>query len=244
LLATLPFARPIGARKHDCMRNAFVFSSLVTPRPAVSHRPWRARACHFAVTVAVLLAAGLMASPAAAQNALPLASTTAVADFNADGRPDVAIAGHGFVGDGSNYRIDVRLSNGDRQSVSFASGLDTLRIRAFDVDNDHDIDIVVTPLLSHDVVGVWLNDGAGHFRRSVAADLPLDPAALTHTALLGGSPELVLMMPTSRRPVAWPPANAPPQRQRPGQPIPALSRVLPDCLFASCVSARAPPVQA
>ena len=226
------------------MRNAFAFSSLVTPCPAVSHPSWRSRACHFVLTVAVLLAAALMASPAAAQNSLPLGSTTAFADFNADGRPDVAIAGHASVADGSNYRIDFRLSNGDRQSVSFASALNTLRIRAFDIDNDHDIDIVVTPLLSHDVVGVWLNDGAGHFRRSVATDLPVDPAALTHTTLLGGSPELVLMMPTPRRSVAWPPANAPPQPQQPRQPIAAVSRVLPDGLFASCLAARAPPVQA
>ena len=43
---------------------------------------------------------------------------------------------------------------------------------AVDVDNDHDLDLVVTALLGRDVVAVWLNDGAGHLTSQPPAQRP------------------------------------------------------------------------
>jgi hypothetical protein len=94
--------------------------------------------------------------------AAPFNSGAAIADFDADGAPDVAIADR-TTRSGSHYNIEIRLSRGWTQTVSFVSTRGALSITAFDVDNDHDTDLVVTPVLSHEVVGIWVNDGAGHF---------------------------------------------------------------------------------
>jgi hypothetical protein len=94
--------------------------------------------------------------------AAPFNSATAIADFDADGAPDVAIADRTTRG-GSHYDIEVRLSQGSTQTVSFVSTRGALNITPFDVDNDHDTDLVVTPVLSHEVIGIWVNDGVGHF---------------------------------------------------------------------------------
>jgi hypothetical protein len=94
--------------------------------------------------------------------AVPFNSAAAIADFDADGAPDVAIADRTTHG-GSRYSIEVHLSRGSTQTVSFVSTKGALTIAAFDVDDDHDADLVVTPVLSHEIVGIWVNDGAGHF---------------------------------------------------------------------------------
>jgi hypothetical protein len=92
----------------------------------------------------------------------PFNSATAIADFDADGAPDVAIADRTTRG-GSRYNIEVHFSRGWTQTVSFVSTKGALSITAFDVDNDHDAYLIVTPVLSHEVVGIWVNDGVGHF---------------------------------------------------------------------------------
>src|SRR6266545_1140214 len=59
-------------------------------------------------------------------------------------------------------------------SLSFVSADGTLNVTAVDIDDDHDTDLVITPVLSRQVVGVWLNSGRGHFdRRNAAAFFPL-----------------------------------------------------------------------
>jgi hypothetical protein len=114
--------------------------------------------------------------------AVPFNSPAAIADFDADGAPDVAIADRTTHG-GSRYSIEVHLSRGSTQTVSFVSTKGALTIAAFDVDDDHDADLVVTPVLSHEIVGIWVNDGAGHFDAgnsesfaSVAAKIGVGPS--------------------------------------------------------------------
>jgi len=117
------------------------------------------------VAFAQTAAAGPSASPVVFRPgtaAAPYDSATAVADFDADGAPDVAIADR-TSRSGSHYDIEVRLSEGSIQTVSFASTRGALHITALDVDNDHDADLVFTPVLSREVVSIWINDGAGHF---------------------------------------------------------------------------------
>ena len=92
----------------------------------------------------------------------PFESAAAIADFDADGAPDAAIADRTSPS-GSHYDIEVHLSQGSTQTVSFVSTRGELNVTALDVDDDHDADLVVTPVLSREVVGIWVNDGAGHF---------------------------------------------------------------------------------
>jgi hypothetical protein len=62
-----------------------------------------------------------------------------------------------------------------------------------DVDHDNDLDVVVSAVLSREVVGIWLNDGGGRFEatdvrqfashtpllQSISTpDLPVAPAAV------------------------------------------------------------------
>jgi VCBS repeat protein len=196
--------------------------------------------CRFVAAVAFLLLAGLSPRVAAAQTFSLTDSSTAVADFNADGRPDIAIANH-IGGGNAAYRIDIQLSNGHPQSISFLSAQFGLRVAAVDVDNDHDLDLVVTPLLGRDVVGVWLNDGAGHFGRSEEGALPSDFGRVSPTTVAGCPPACVVATSTTHRMSPASPSsrritavnNA--TRPRPAPRAAALDRLV------SSLSPRAPP---
>jgi len=155
--------------------------------------------------VAILLAGVLSPYNAAAQS-FSQESSTAVADFNADGQPDLAVANHIGSRSSAVYRVDFQLSDGHRQSFSFASTQWALRVAAVDVDNDHDLDLVITPLLGRDVVGVWLNDGAGHFRQSDPDSVPSDSARFSSSSIGGCPPQFAVATPTPRRFAAAPPS--------------------------------------
>ena len=130
--------------------------------------------------------------------AAPYDSATAVADFDADGAPDVAIADR-TSRSGSDYDIEVRLSEGSTQTVSFTSTRGALNITALDVDNDHDADLVVTPVLSHEVVGIWINNGAGHFDASDRASFaPVAGRLAPEPSLSGFGDHLIPVVPGRR----------------------------------------------
>jgi FG-GAP-like repeat len=199
------------------------------------------RLCRFVAAVAFLLVAALLPSAAAAQS-FSDESSTAVADFNADGRPDLAVANH--IGDRSSaaYRIDFTLSNGLSQTISFASAQRALRVAAIDVDNDHDLDLVITPVLGRDIVGVWLNDGTGHFRQGNPDSVPSDCARLSTTGISGCPPQFAVATAAPRRLIADTPSSMATMtrasgafRARPA-PIAAASRLL-----LCGLSPRAPP---
>ena len=108
--------------------------------------------------------------------ARPFAWSTAIGDFDTDGKPDVAVADHiGHGGNGYAYRIEFSMSGQAQGGVTFESTHTAVTIRAADVDADRDLDIVVGLPLSGRTVGVWLNDGHGHF---TSADVSQFPAAL------------------------------------------------------------------
>ena len=223
------------------MKLAFGFGRLST-------WPHHSGACRFAATVAFLLAAVLLPGIAAAQNAppgggAPFGWSSAVADFNADGRPDLAVAKRLSNHGGSDFRIDFQLSNGRRQSVSFASVQTALRVTAVDVDNDHDLDLVVTPLLGHHVIGVWLNDGAGNFRQGRDRDYAPFTARLATATLNGVPPQFALATPSPRRTFArlssTPRAPAALATAAIG---PVSSVDLPSRFLARSLAPRAPPI--
>ena len=108
----------------------------------------------------------------------PLGWSTAVADFNRDGTPDFAIADRvGHSASGYLFRLEFSVSGLQTQTVALDSAQEALTLRASDLDNDDDLDVVVTATLSHAVVGVWLNDGHGSFGKSDVVAVPLSIAA-------------------------------------------------------------------
>src|SRR5262249_29555016 len=133
--------------------------------------------------VVVLTITFLMASPSYAADgntktfrlgtaALPYGWSTAIADFDADKKPDFAIANKiGTSTRGYEYSIELNLSLESRQVFRFHSSDSALSIAALDLDNDHDLDVVLTRPLNGEVVGVWINNGSGQFSEGNREDL-------------------------------------------------------------------------
>jgi len=114
--------------------------------------------------------------------ARPFGWSTAIGDFNTDGKPDVAIADHiGQWASEYSYRIELLISGQVERDVTFESTHDAVSISLADVDRDNDLDIVVGVPLSAETVGVWLNDGHGHF---TSGKVPPIPASLQGQAAL------------------------------------------------------------
>jgi hypothetical protein len=146
----------------------------------------------------------------------PFGWATAVGDFNTDGKADVAIADHVRSRSGQYaYRIEFAVSGQNPSRVTFESTQDALAINLADVDRDNDLDVVVRAAVSGETVGVWLNDGRGHFTagdvHQVAATLA--PAASVKTTDPAGdgaafepSPRRVVAEPSTRdgSPIAAP----------------------------------------
>jgi len=173
----------------------------------------------------------------------PFGWSSTIADFNSDGRPDVAVANRLSNHGGSNFRIDVQLSDGHRQSMSFASAQPALRVTAVDVDNDHDIDLVVTQLLGHRVVGVWLNDGAGNFQKGHSRELPPVSARLANATLSGLAPQFALATPSPLlMALLSSPARAPTSSFE-VRSLAVASTDLPSRVLSSSLAPRAPPAR-
>jgi hypothetical protein len=172
----------------------------------------------------------------------PFGWSTAIGDFNTDGTPDVAIADRvSRAMGGSAYRIQFSVSGLEPKTFAFRSEQDALTVRVSDIDHDNDLDVVVIAALSHEIVGVWLNDGRGGFEaadvrqfasevralRSVAADPSVDPSSsgLVPRRTNDGLPLLVRGIPAiARRPLCN-------EQQSRLQPV----------LLSAAAASRAPP---
>jgi hypothetical protein len=78
----------------------------------------------------------------------------AAADFDGDGRPDVA-----FIQDNRDgSHVSVTLSGSADELTLEVNGVS---VTASDIDHDGDVDLVVTT--SSNQVVLWINDGRGHF---------------------------------------------------------------------------------
>lgn len=124
-----------------------------------------------------LLVSGLgLAAPRSEVHALPhgLSSPTlsgwALSDFDGDHEIDFATAGSKR-SDGPGFAYDVQIELGANRLVSFTlhSLSATVQLSAQDVDGDHDRDIVILGTALLEPVGVWLNDGSGHFHEGEIA---------------------------------------------------------------------------
>lgn len=106
--------------------------------------------------------------------ARPFGWATAIADLNADGTPDYAIADRvGGISGGFAYSLEVWIAGVGSQSVSFDAADPALAVSLLDVDHDRNLDVVVSAPMSRTVVRVWLNDGHGRFHEAASP-----PAAL------------------------------------------------------------------
>ena len=99
--------------------------------------------------------------------------TFAIADFDGDRRPDFASIQAGQIrSGGSDYSIQIYLSQVGRQSLALVAPIGGLRIEARDVDGDDVVDLVVSAAWSRQPVAIFLNDGHGSFSRAELAAFP------------------------------------------------------------------------
>jgi hypothetical protein len=124
----------------------------------------------------LLVAVCWFANPAAASDThyglgpmhLLRPGTAAIADLDGDQIPDIATGIRtGQTGEGYSYRVDLDLST-NSQAKPFnvvSQDLIDLKIEAVDIDDDHDLDLLVTGRFSMQPIGIWLNDGRGGFTR-------------------------------------------------------------------------------
>ncbi len=121
------------------------------------------------VSLAVLPASAPVPEFRLGTAANPFGWSTAVGDFNADGRPDVIVADRASEWTrGTGVRLSFSISGEASSSVTLQTTEDGVGIRLADVDHDSDLDIVLSSAISGRTIGVWLNDGSGHFTRSTA----------------------------------------------------------------------------
>jgi len=137
--------------------------------------------------ILALAACGVcLAGSSQISNAPPLLSRSlghvgwAVADFDGDSQPDVAITKAEARGSGYVYRLEFDLSTRRDRGLSqsqpdlpaITSSLFGLHLTPRDVDGDRDLDVVVTMGIARQPVAVWINDGQGRFEEA-------DPAAFS-----------------------------------------------------------------
>src|SRR6185436_8581239 len=84
---------------------------------------------------------------------------------NGDRAADMAAAGPGRV-DGPGYSREVSISIAGLAKTHFTvrSSSASIRLSVRDIDGDHDRDLVILESWSSKPIGIWLNDGSGHFK--------------------------------------------------------------------------------
>lgn len=94
----------------------------------------------------------------------------AMADFTGDTHPDLAtVELDRFDSPSAHYSIEIRLSEGGRQSLRLTAPFGGLLITPKDVTGDGNLDLIVRSARSHVPVAVFLNDGRGHFSPAAPA---------------------------------------------------------------------------
>ena len=108
----------------------------------------------------------------------PFAQRLVAADFDQDQQPDGAIL---LAGDHLNgphaFRIELHLTSGENQKLSFTSSETALNLSVLDVNRDGTPDLVVEQTFTRKRVQIWLNDGHGSFRLAKSEDYPYGPQA-------------------------------------------------------------------
>lgn len=175
--------------------------------------------------------------------ALPFGWATAVADFDADHKPDFAIANKiGTSTRGYEYSLEFELSLETRQVFHFHSSYSGLSVAAIDLDNDQDLDVVLTRVSNGEIVGVWINNGHGEFSEGLKDNIPSIQVVRSEQALHSKSYHPTLAATLLSRSLWTVP------RRRSGARLPLRIRAVPATVQAPCgrdvqhcLSPRAPP---
>jgi hypothetical protein len=135
----------------------------------------------FVRSIFLLVFIGLVGGSAAAktdiQNA-PIVSfgpgpQFAIADFDGDLHPDLAIVQGGQTTSGNtDYWIQLQLSKAGWQSIRLVGPAGGLQVEARDVNGDHAVDLVLTTAWLRQPVAIFLNDGHGSFSRVEPSAFP------------------------------------------------------------------------
>ena len=164
-------------------------------------------------TTAILLFLALLSVPVVkAQDGLhgawsigvktvPLAGRSpqiAAADFDNDQKPDGAVLNEAGLLNGKRaFRIEIHVTAGTNNAITFSSNEPGLAISALDVNRDGAPDIVIEKAFTHERLQVYLNDGHGTFHMVRTEDYPTsDPASRPWRARLNQLPP-VFCLPVS-----------------------------------------------
>ena len=106
-----------------------------------------------------------------------LESQWVLADLDGDRTPDFALGERlGRSKDAYFYRVQLQLSS-DTPSTSFTvvhNDALGLKITGLDIDGDDDIDLIISDRFFRQHIGIWLNDGKGHFVKSLPGRFSLN----------------------------------------------------------------------
>jgi hypothetical protein len=95
----------------------------------------------------------------------------AAADFDNDQMPDGALLlPDGFSEGKRSIRIELHVTSGNNDVITFTTAERSLSIRALDVNRDGAPDIVIETALTHRRLQVYLNDGHGVFHQARLED--------------------------------------------------------------------------
>jgi hypothetical protein len=101
----------------------------------------------------------------------PWVSGWALADFDGDSQIDLATATSGrHDARGYAHEVSLKLSGVPPSSFIFRDRFANVQLSARDMDGDDDRDLLILEASSMQPVGIWLNDGAGHFEEGNLAD--------------------------------------------------------------------------
>jgi hypothetical protein len=139
----------------------------------------------FAANAVLLTASGLEDNNQFRGLNSSLASGWALGDLDGDRKIDLVSARPGLR-DGQGYAHEVSVRFGgpfEKSSFTFHGRVASIRLSIRDLDGDQDRDIVILEAQSSGVLGVWLNDGLGHFHEGDIANFrgalgDPDPATL------------------------------------------------------------------
>ncbi len=99
------------------------------------------------------------------------------ADFDNDQKPDGAVLLDAGQFNGRElFRIELHVTGGENNELTFESNETALTLSALDVNQDGAPDIVIEQAFTHKRLQVWLNDGHGLFRKVRSEDFPSAPA--------------------------------------------------------------------